>query len=397
MMKMKTLKTSLVLLLFGNAFVYGQTAKPFAIWEDQANNDYYFVRLDGSSGVKTDIHVVPGMIASVAGSKTAFDNDMNYYHFTGFDGNDEILYTVDAVTGNIIYNPIFADNVVGLEYNCNDSLIYGLRVNASNYDLVTVDPATGLSTALGSPIAINAYVGESFSLDLKNNLYSFIALIGGNFFLRSYSVSGGALVYDNPFPDNLTAVHYSCLDSTVYGLWEDSSQYKLEQIDLVTGTHHTASVLTGVTPGYVLESSDINNSGLYVYRGFDSTNAFSLITIDLATGLVTNIVNTTDNSTGFREPLCCYGSTTVSVNEFDLSKPEVYPVPSSGLINIRHYEAIEAGTIYTLEGRLLYRYFPEKNSETIHRIDLSELSRGTYLLVLQSGNGALINRKIVIQ
>jgi len=394
---MKTMRILFVLILLGNIYASGQTSKPFAIWEDQVNNDYYFVRLDGSTGIKTDIHVIPGMLASVAGGKTAFDNDRNYYHFTGYDGSDEIFYTVEAVSGNIIYNPILADNVVGLEYNCNDSMIYGLRVNASNYELVTVDPSTGLSTALGSPIAINAYVGESFSLDLKKSLYSFIALIGGNFFLRSYSIPGGALVYDNPFPDNVTAIHFSCHDSTLYGLWEDSSQYKLEKIDLVTGTHSTVSVLAGVTPGYVLESSDINNSGLFVYRGFDSTNAFSLITIDLATGSVSNIVNTTDNSSGFREPLCCLGSSTVSVEEIGSPEITIYPLPTAGYLEVNSDEYITGYDVFTLDCRNVLKKDLKDSSNKNIRLNLTHLSRGVYMLRLYSRDGNIVNKRIIIE
>ena len=366
-------------LLLTDLFCKAQSAKPYAVWEDPITSDYYFVQLNSATGMKTNIQIIPGMTNFIAGDKTAVNTDSNYYYVAGLVGTIPTLFTLNTITGGTIYNPVFADNVVGLEYNCNDSLLYGLREFGLTYDLVTVDPVSGISTPIGNPIAISAYVGESFSLDLVKGLYSFIALVGGNFFLRSYDVTSGNLVYDNPFPDNLTGFHYNCSDSSLYALWEDNNQYMLRRVDLVTGMHSNAITLTGVTPGYVFESSAIDASGLYVYRGFDSNNMFSLITLDIALGITTSVINTSDNASGFNAGNCCYYDETVSISEIEkISDIKLFPIPAVEKLFITGKRPVQEGHIYTAYGREINCAIKLNGSSS--EISLAGLSPGMYLI-----------------
>ena len=386
----------LLLLIF--AFHYclvlrAQNATPYALWQDDSTNQYYFVRINAATGVKSNIAAIPGLSFFVAGSATAYNSDHDYYHFAGMENTTQRFYTIDVFSGNVIYNPVLSDIVVGIEYNCNDSTLYGIRVIGNTYDLVTIDPVTGTFTSITALTNMNAYVAESFTLDLRQSLYSFVALSAPSYYLRSYSIPGGTLVYDKLFPDNLTAYHYSCTDSAVYALWENGINYNLRKVDPATGTHTLAGVLTGVVPGYTTESSVINSFGEYVYRGFNSNNDFSLITIDISTGTVISVVPTTDNAVGFEEGICCYDTSgTVSVYFPDVENNiSIYPNPVADELQILFKnDLINSVRITDATGRVLLE--KEVNAEMF--VQKLDVAKGIYFVEVRSAKQTFL-RKIV--
>src|SRR5687767_14421857 len=54
---------------------------PNAIWEDQINGGYEYVRINAITGVKTTVANLPPMVGFVAADASATNYDLNYYHF----------------------------------------------------------------------------------------------------------------------------------------------------------------------------------------------------------------------------------------------------------------------------------------------------------------------------
>jgi type IX secretion system substrate protein len=390
-----------IIALISSHIVTGQNGNPYAVWEDQAAGGYYFVQLDASTGVKTNIAVIPGMTAFVAGNKSAFNYDLNYYHCAGIDNGQTRYYTIDASNGMVVSNPVLNDNLVGIEYNCNDSILYSLREVSNSYDLVSLDPITGIVTSIAPITNITGYVTGTFAIDYINSHYIFVAFNNGSLTLRAYDLYSGIKVYDNPFTDNLTGYRYSCSDSALYGLWENNNQYLLERITPSNGTHNTVNILGGVVAGIIAESSSINQQGVYTYRGFDATNAIALINIDVSNGMVLGTIQTQDNAVGFEEGVCCYDTSgaTVSINEIDgISKIHVYPNPNKGTFFITYsLPQHQSGFLEILDtsGRIIYAQKLPPWS-TLQQIQLpSNISKGVYNCSFSNASFR-INKRIVI-
>jgi len=373
------------ILVNGNS----QSNRPYAVWEDQTLSVYKFVRLDAATGSKTEISTIPGMTAFIAGNNTAIDFYNNRYHLTGMSGGTtKRLYTIDLNSGSMIYNPVFTDNIIGIEFNCNDSLLYALKEVAGVYYLVTIDPDSATINTIASINGMNAYVGGSFSLDVNQNLYSFVALVGSNYRLRSFSTQTGLMVNDNIFNDNVSAHRYNCEDGFVYGLWENSSVYKLEKININTGTHITVNTLTGVTPGYVTESQSVNSNGQYTFRGFDSNNDFAIFAADLSNGSIINSNLTTDNAVGFEEASCC--SVISSASEIISGNfLPVYPNPADEFVFLDYPVLINKAECFDITGKSIH---VEIKTNTLN---VKSLADGIYILKTISGKTVNYSRIIV--
>ena len=370
-------------------------SKPFAIWEDNMTSDYWFVSIDALTGVKTNINSIPGLNAFVSGNNTTINTDLQLYHFMGLSGTDIKYYTIDIFTGNVISSPVITDNIVGIHYNCNDSMYYGLREISNAYDLIRLDPLSGTITSIAPVNGIIGYIAETFSFNPKEELLSFAVITGANAFLRSYSTRSGLFVHNNIFNDNVTAHKYSCADSSLYGLWEDAGVYKFERINLSTGTHSTVHVLSGVTPGYVFESASMNSNGIFVYRGFDGTNNTSIISINATTGNVLNVVNTSDNAVGFEERDCCYNSLNTNITLLkDNELFRVSPSPFTDKLKIESALDISEVILYSLDGKILFEHRPNTSSETLS-FSTPNLEQGVYILKVSFLNGHMGSQKLI--
>ena len=369
--------------------IFSQSNRPYAVWEDQSFSVYKFVRMDASTGIKTEISTIPGMTAFIAGNNTAIDFYNNRYHVAGMSGGTtKRLYTIDISSGTVIYNPVFTDNIIGIEFNCNDSLLYALKEAFGVYYLVTIAPDSATITTIASLNGMNAYVGGSFSLDVNQNLYSFVALVGSNYRLRSFSTQTGLMINDNIFPATIYGHRYNCEDGYVYGTWDNGGVYKLEKTDINTGIHTTVDTLNGVTPGFVAESQSVNGSGQYTFRGFDSNNDYAIFAVDLSGGSIINSSLTTDNAVGFEEASCC--SMITSVSEIrHTSDMKIYPNPADDFIYLEYPKQIENIECFDIYGKNIPVDF-NNNS-----INVRSLENGIYILKIVCGENADFLRIIV--
>lgn len=387
---------SIIALLISAATLAQGFGRPFCVWEDQNTGLYYLSQLDASTGSLTQIDEIPGLEFFVLGNTSAYSTTTDHYHFMGHDGSNKRLYTIQASTGTLLANHIVNDNIVGIESNCADSSLYGLREINDNYDLVELGGLSGTVTSIGPIPNVDGYVSESFVLAQGQGLYTFIALDAGVFRLRSYSITDASLVHDHPFPDNLTGLEYNCQDSSIYALWENGPDYDLERINLNNGTHSTVASLNGVTPGFIPSSSSMHEDGYYTYRGFNTNNAISLFTIDVETGSVVYASPTTDNATGFQEGMCCAGSSPVGIEATTLTENlSVYPNPASSLLQITGHQPLEQISVYSITGELVIEVVVPSHRMG-RSVDVGRISNGTYLLKATTVKGEPLLHRLVI-
>lgn len=388
---MKIVQFTLIVFLFP-VLLSAQSGQPFCIWEDPNTNQYNFCRHNASTGVLNVIAPIAGCDAFVAGSKSALNPDAGQYHFVGLSNGLGRLYTIDIATGNVINNVQFLDNVVGIEYNGSDSTLYGLREAANNYDLVSVDPATGAVTSIGIVPNMTGYVGETFVLDPFRNLYAFVALDGGNLRFRKYRLSDATLILESLFNDPLTELEFNCQDSMIYALWENAGQYLLERLGTFGG-HSTVANISTASPGFVAESSSMHKTGLYTYRGFNLNNDFAMISIDPASGNIVNNTITSDNAKGFEEDNAC-GAMATDIQPTGMNSGiSVFPNPVSDQIRVFSDRMILNGELLSLDGRLIRNM---NSDELRNGIDVSEVNPGSYVLQLTMDDSMTKTMQIVI-
>jgi len=349
---------------------------PHAIWEDQINGGYKYVRFNSITGVKTTIANLPPIVGFVAADASASNYDLNYYHFIAQTNTNKVLYTLNLSNGSVVYSPVITNTVVGIEYNCVDSTLYGIQVNGNLYNLVKLDPVTAGITVIAPISNMQGYVGGTFSLDIAQQIYTVRVLTSTVFKLRSLDIKTGAVLADNTFADNVRGIKYSPTDNKTYGMWDDNGVYKLEEVNYLAGTHSTVASYTVMVPGFYGESTSMSQNGEYTFRGFDFNNNSALFTIDVTSGTVLYYNNTSDNAVGFEEPTCVAVATsantlTNSANIF------LYPNPATNDLTMEATGQVNLMELYDILGNLLLSKKPSAEKE---KISVENLSPGSYIL-----------------
>lgn len=83
---------------------------------------------------------------------------------------------------------------------------------------------------------------------------------------------------------------------------------------------------------------------------------------------------------------------TVGLNEIDDNVLELFPNPSTGLINIKSKIGIEKTLVLDLNGEII-----DENEKTREKMDLSHLSPGFYFVKIILEDNRIINKRIIIQ
>ena len=382
------MKKIVLLLLASWSFVCYAQYEPYCLYDFAGW--YRLANINPTTGAVVEIAPIPVVQFYVLGNKQCINTHDSTYTFAGHDGSDVRLYTVTLDSAIIVDNPVFNNNVIGLQYNCNDSSIYAIEENGGGYDLVKVDRTTGLTTQIGFVSGVTAYVGDGFVLDVNRGLYHFFGLFGGSIKMYSIDIVTGMVTSSPFFPDNVTGLAYNCQDSTVYGLWEDGTDYKLERINPVTGTHNTVGILANIDPGFVAESSSINYFGEYVYRGFSNTNNV-FITIDVQNASIVNSVSFSSNVSGIDYYVCCNEPIVpVAIEEnFEESELTIYPNPFNDITKVKWGQAIYDGKveIYDIAGKLVYEEFGV--SGDYYKLNRSLIKAGVYFIKIEDKLGEL--------
>ncbi len=384
------MKKPLLLILLTACFQLAISQTPNAIWEDQINGGYKYVRINAVTGIKTTVANLPPITGFVTPDISATNYDLNYYHFVAQANTNKVLYTLNRSNGAVIYSPVMTTTVVGVEYNCADSTLYGIQVNGNLYNFVKIDPVTAALTVVAPISNMQGYVGGTFSMDITAQTYTWRVLTSTVFKLRTLNVKTGAVIADNTFTDNIRGMKYSPTDNKTYGMWDDNGVYRLEELNTMTAGHTTVASYTTIVPGFYGESTSISQSGEYTFRGFDMNNNSAIFTIDVTNGTILNYNNTTDNAVGFEEPTCVSIST--SLYDQDFPKLTLYPNPASTSVQIEGLEGMSKISIFNATGELVFERTTARESEAI---DIRDLLPGIYFITT-SYNGRTSFSKLTV-
>lgn len=367
-------------------------AQPFAVFLNPGNSQYWLVSYDPITGARTDIAYLSGMTGYLSGDYTSFNAPKNEYNFVGYNGALYRFYSVNVLTGTVTSDPILGGNIIGLEYNCNDSLFYGLYEDAGNYFIATLNEITGQVTSLGSVATMDGAVSGSFFLNTFDNTYGFITVSGSNYELRTYQLPSGTLVNSFNFPDNVVGLEYNSFHNSVYGLWNDNGDYKLEEINLTNGQHTTVNTIPGVNPGFIAEAqcSDIN--GNYTFRGFNVNNQLTIFTIDLSDASIVDSFPNAENSSGLEVGNCL--GVTLNTQEEKIESLEIFPNPSKENFTLNSEKPVESYAIYSTTGSLIYR--ENTNNKTSIQVQTVNLNPGIYFISLTFSNGTFISKRLIL-
>ena len=333
-MKLRYCKTVVAFLIIigGFSISYGQTGQPYFLHDSLGT--YYLAQIDLVSGAVSDIGPVPGVNFWVLGNKYCISAHDSTYTFVGHDGIDARLFTIKLSDASIVSNPLFNGVKVGLRYNCGDSSIYAIEEKIGGYEFVKVNKTTGATDSVGFFNGVGAYVGDAFALDGKGGNYHFMGLIASDIHIISINIYSGVKTVSPVFLDNPIGFAYSCKDSNIYAMWEDSVDYKLERIDPVSGTHSTVGIVPGLAPGFVAESASVSFSGEYSFRGFFGSSQV-MATIDVSSAALLSTPHFSVTASGLDQLVCCMPSNPIITDFPEEQGGRLLPYPNPFAESIR--------------------------------------------------------------
>lgn len=147
-----------------------------------------------ATGVATAISASISPPLGVPGGVTAFDAAGNRFFFIGTPGAEFVhrIYTVDTVTGAVLGNPTVdpATSILGLEYDAAEGVLYALRnPGDGGKQLVRLDPATGVATAVSASISPPLGIpGGVNALDAAGNKFFFLGVPTAESDYRIYTI-----------------------------------------------------------------------------------------------------------------------------------------------------------------------------------------------------------------
>ncbi|MCD6367092.1 MAG: hypothetical protein J7L46_06095 [Bacteroidales bacterium] len=132
-MKTKLFLTMMVVNLLTIGLLQAQNISLYCVGNDTTGgtNKLTFYQVDAFSSTANAINPLTEIEGKITGS-SSFDNDNDYYLFSGIDTNQiKRLYTVDTL-GNILYNPAMSNlEVSALQYDFKTHNTYGFVYDTS--------------------------------------------------------------------------------------------------------------------------------------------------------------------------------------------------------------------------------------------------------------------------
>lgn len=367
---------------------------------------------------------------------TTFDDNKHQYIFKS--SRDQInwqLFTVDAITGNIISSPSFPvlsdtlDNVIELQYDNSSNTLYGLHWdNSENTEyLVTIDQATGIHTKINKDglSGVKWVMTGNTTFDKTNHRFVFKGGDdNGNWYLYTVDATTGNII-SNP----ICPVPSGNLNNNVFGLQYDNSlnkYYGLIQPDYISGETFLVSVdittglptQIGLVPGLggITKATYDEINHRYSAVGHDNSGIWHLYSIDVNTANIISspsfpeLSSTTNNVIEFEydnasgilyalrwDPNATDPTTGITNNRSGNPFFNLYPNPfsqSSKIVLSKPYREITI-FIYNSLGQVI-RKQTSYNSSTVD-IQRNDLSSGTYFISVICERQNIGTQKIIIE
>lgn len=300
------MRTILFITLFAfftgiSSFAQGKIV--YGIMRDTLGNTY-FASVNLSKAEVTKIS--PSVLTPAAGGYTSTINPYKKEFYVLSEVLSDIhIVTIDISTGEVINsvkisnpkitNPNDNFSIIGFQFHCKDSLIYGVARIVNDYFLATIDPVTGIITNIStksiSDPNLLSYGINGLRIDLDKKIYYHL----GQHKIIGIDMTTGEVKSDTTDEwGSVGHLRYNPLDKKFYDIVRRSVPnlpYLLCSIDPVTGA------ITQISPsdikvgngggGGFLEIMDYKRK-YYYYNAFVSnvTNAQVLVKVDMVSGTI---------------------------------------------------------------------------------------------------------------
>lgn len=256
-----------------------------------AQNEYLAI-LDYTNLGLNRLGNIPG-VTWVIGDNSSFDQNHQRFFFQGSatNGPPWTLYTINAVSGAVINNPVCPSGnsggqVLGLQYdNASDTLYAIYTSGTGTASFSWIEPSTGNVNIKNNLPGYTGYSESSF--DEKDHLY--IVHNGNN--LLVINASSGIILY-NLANTSVSDILYDNLTGKLYGINHSAAlQYpQFDSITLSTGVVHPIANLPALYLPQIYAYAIDEKAGKYIFLGSDpsSSGCISnyLYTLDINTGAI---------------------------------------------------------------------------------------------------------------
>ncbi len=250
-----------------------------------------------------------------------------------YDRNEGKFYSqpfdeTNPVIGNLTIIGAVSNQIMDMSYNIVDNTMYGIIVNGSDRQLVTIDLATGALTNIGDVMSTTM---QTFAIDATGHAYS-IATDG-----NLYSV-------------NLSDGSFAEIGST------------------------------GLDVNYVQSMNFDRATGELFWAQLNSLNDFGLYKVNTTTGHADFVGYFGNHAI---EICGLFNTSMLTPNGVDISAPatpiSIYPNPTTDIVNVSA-EGLREVNLLDLNGRVL-------STTSSPRVDVSGFAAGVYFLRVVTDNG----------
>jgi hypothetical protein len=228
---------------------------------------------------------------------TTYDETHHRYFFCGGpDTKQWYLFTVDALTGDVLDSCDFLnfsntqDNVLNLQYDHSNDTIYGIHWNDSlkmEY-FVTIDPHSG-SFSIIKEIPRVRYVGLQSIIDISRKEYIFFARdTSDNNFLCVIDIRTGDTVKTLPMSVPIFKLTYDSEADKLYCVY--GPPHVTQQVGIInrtSGAMDGSFPIDGMFSHYITDNYCFNrNDKELILVGADSSNLPQMFVMDMSNGNV---------------------------------------------------------------------------------------------------------------
>jgi hypothetical protein len=343
-------------------------------------------------------------------NQSTLDPTKKEFYFVGYDANSEIAYYTINLETEMVEKHIESNQSVSfteIDWNRNDSLVYGVRrISSTNgYSFGTLDFNDGQFNSLLDLNGVEAvYSGAVNAFD---NTYILI--------LKEYSDPlGEYTIYTIDINSNTISINVPCqfssptsfrslivnpLNSQKFGLKSvntSGSNYDLylSNLNASQGTINEIALLDTFKNFSAGEPALNYDENTVIFSGkfqSDSSSVNRMLVFDLSTGELVNQMQLTD----FLLMTEYYDSKLSAVNELANStiNVSVYPNPSNGLLSVSSDIIMNRATVLDIRGRQVFSQ--SINDLVSAQLDLQHLSKGAYLLKIETDDGISVSSLIL--
>ena len=340
-----------------------QADTTYGMMYDFAQNLQYFITVSLLNGTIDTVAGLPGVQGTVNLAST-FNSNHHRYIFQGYSGMGQNtalkLFTIDALTGNIVHQPQLntgTQALIGLEYDLNTDQLFSLHT-----EIDYSNPAPGNPSIFYQSV----YFVE---IDTATGV---ITKVNANPILEGYDTA--FLVGANDF-DQQTSTYL------FVGKDENSGGFRIFLIDAATGT---VSFDIPFTEQVQFLQCDNQAFAQKAYGGNDTINPTVNSGPQIFSGVHSgDISQTTD-------------TTSTKITELSEKEYSIYPNPASTMIHVRTNVGLSHISIFSQKGDRVHIQSVNYPFGEI-KIEVDHLPTGMYTVVLHTIDGKQGRTKALIR